>query len=299
MMVRSELLRAKSLHAEVAYLRDLKQVSDAKRAADQHNNLRIDKERQFWTEALKAKAPSAHSSTAQIPVSSNVQSFKQLADQLERMHRAHSQLQQAHKSQQAAAKNLHEGLVTLSGSQKRVEVLEALLVKAKRTRANQVESQLSEDLADLVSTAKTVLDFRASRSTTNTTSNAPQIQPTKNAGPLYQPQVVNQIGISNVAFTRDQGQPSLSLACAIAGGGSVNLQITKADKGGLKVVIDPSIGSVASGLIRDKLSIQSRLQAIGIKVSAIEVGVTGDTTGAPKRAKRSQFSEEEDEGVIS
>jgi len=349
-MVRSELLRAKSLHAEVAYLRDLKRVGDAKRVADHHNQVFGEKERQFWAEAIKAKVPPPGPAAGQVPPAGGNQGFTEVAAQLtevaaqlDRMRRAHSQLQQAHRSQQAATKNLNEGLMTLSGSQKRVEVLEALLAKAQRIRANQVESRLSEDVAELVTTSRTVLELRASRAADapvdklssledgifklDTTSqlgnvasqpsytNQPlipaiqsqitpplqvsQVQIAQPIAALHQPSRANELGISHVAFTREQGQPSLALSCAISGRGTVHLQVTKAEKGGLKVVIDPSVGAVASGVLRDKHSIQSRLQAMGIKVSTIEVGVTGDATGAPRRTKRSQFNEEDDEGTIS
>jgi hypothetical protein len=349
-MVRSELLRAKSLHAEVAYLRDLKRVGDAKRVADHHNQVFGEKERKFWSEAIKAKVAPPGPAAGQVPPAGGNQGFTEVAAQLtevaaqlDRMRRAHSQLQQAQRSQQTANKTLHEGLMTLSASQKRVEVLEALLSKSQRIRANQVESRLSEDVADLVTTSRTVFRLRASRSadaqvdkpssledgvfkldTTsqpgNVTSqpsytNQPlsptiqnQITPplqtsqTQIAQPiaaLHQPSRANEVGISHVAFTREQGQTSLALSCAISGRGTVHLQVTKAGKGGLKVLIDPSVGAVASGVLRDKHSIQSRLQAMGIKISTIEVGVTSDTTGAPRRAKRSQCNGEEDESSIS
>lgn len=355
-MVRSELLRAKSLHAEVAYLRDLKRVGEAKRTEEQKNLQLREKERKFWAEATRGKAPISITGQPHVSTAAPATTM-QAAAQLDRMRRAHSQLQEAHKTHADAANQLKEGLATLSSSQKRVEVLEKLLAKAQRIRANQVESRLSEEVADLVTTSRTVMNLRNSRSveaeaigrecsgdvsmadgqvfdrgatrsdswaaaaslSTSTPLTPPQQQvmvqlpspqplqtapgigfnPVSNSISISRPTPMAQIGITNVAFTTTQNQPSLSLTCSLANRGTVGLQITKAENGGLKVLIDPSVGTLASGVLREKGAIQSRLQAMGIKVTEIDIGVSSDSPGTMKRAKRSTISEEEDEGNIS
>lgn len=355
-MVRSELLRAKSLHAEVAYLRDLKRVGDAKRTEEQKNLQLREKERKFWAEATRNKNPLSvpgQQDNSHVSAPSTMQA----AAQLDRMRRAHSQLQEAHKTHADAANNLKKDLATLSTSQKRVEVLEKLLAKAQRVRANQVESRLSEEVADLVTTSQTVMKLRGLRSaeaealgqvalgdvspadglpsdrgsmkpdlavvagaplaiSSLTPSlqqggvSLPSPQPSQApllvaSSPLSPPIGIArapspaQIGITNISCTTTQSQPSLSLSCSLGNRGTVGLQITKAESGGLKVLIDPSVGTLASGVLREKGAIQSRLQAMGIKVSTIDIGVAGDSPGMMKRAKRSVMNEDEDEGNIS
>lgn len=298
-MVRPELLRAKSLHAEVTYLRDLKQVGDAKVAADQHSRKLVEKEQHFWAEALKARIPASNAVVENLPATVNLQSPTQFTAQLERMHRAHSQLKHSHRSHKTAVTHLNETLTTLSGSQKRVEIVEAFVAKARRIRSNRFESRLSEDVAELVTTCRSILALRASAAPLNLQNSQKLL--TQPLGALPQSDHPNKFEISQVALSIDHGQPKLSLSCAIAGRGAVNLQVTKAETGGVSVLIDPSVVGVALGVLKDRRSIQLRLQALGINVSMIEVGASGDSPGVHKRAKSSQRQEEEeeDEGIIS
>lgn len=338
-MVRSELLRATSLHAEVAYLRDLKKVGDAKRIADQHGAVLQEQERRFWAEAIKGKAPlratpSPHVGTPQAD---------HARVQLERMHRAHSELQEAHQTHQKAVQSLQEGLVSLSGSKKKIEVLEKLLAKAQRLQANRNESRFSDEVADLVNTSQAVLNVRVTRSiegeatprlvageicepirlaadtvcaatpvSTAATCVSPAslqpipLHPTPHTLPPIQftpPATATTrcepITISHLSYSTTGRQPQLSLSCSLGSRGTVGLQILRSESGGLKVFIDPTMSTVSSGVIRDKLSIQARLQAVGIKVNSIEIAPADDTTGTAKGTKRARLHEDEDEDAIS
>jgi hypothetical protein len=313
-MVRSELLRAKSLHAEVAYLEDLKRVGDAKRAVDERDAVLKNKQKQFWSEAAK---------DAHIPT------------QLDRMRRAYSQVQEAQAKHERANETLKAGLEILSGSQKRIDVLDKMIGKAQRIRANQVESRLSEEVVDLVNTSRAVHSLRRRIGTevrdntecssltagyggdcarlmrpensTNLsvlpqnhyfTLSAPN---SKLPQPVASTQGPPQFGISNVSVASIQNQPSLSLTCAMGASGTVGLQIIKCEAQGFKVTIDPSAGSLASGVVRDRAAIQSRLRALGIKVDALDIACLDSTPGASKRSKRSTTStkDDEDENTIS
>ena len=334
-MVRSELLRAKSLHAEVAYLRDLQRVGDAKRNEEKHNSILRDKEHRFWKEAVKGQPANAGLQTT-------APSHMQTTAQLERMHQAHSQLKAAHRTHESATQKLNEGLATLSTSQKRIEILEKLVAKAQLIKANQVESRLSEEVADLVTTSRTVMNLRARLGAEAEPRHAPPLgevggeggalvgqtatpgqlllsmgpqggaagQPTlptiipsasvqAPAAPST-PVSVGQVGISNVAFSQGQNEPTLSLTCALGTQGTVGLRVSKAETGGgLKVIIDPSASGLASGVLRERSAIQSRLQAMGIKVSTIELGTAGNDSPLTRGSKRSRVHEGEDEDYIS
>jgi hypothetical protein len=83
--------------------------------------------------------------------------------------------------------------------------------------------------------------------------------------------------------------------------GLVGLQITRGETGGLKVAIDPAVSSIASGVMRDKTAIQSRLRALGIKVDTLDIATPDTTSGASKRKKNSANTakDDEDENVIA
>jgi len=330
-MVRSELLRAKSLHAEVAYLRDLQRVGDAKRLEQEQSSMLRDKERRFWAEAIKGRPANA----AQ-PLSTP--SHVQTTAQLERMHQAHSQLRAARRTHEHATQKLNEGLATLSTSQKRIEILEKLLAKAQRIKANKVESRLSEEVAELVTTSRSVMKVRATLSGETeprdgaaltdvaretvalTKPQQPQVQAPAQLGITVQAPVlpalaatatsrvaipstlgpVGGAGISDVSFSQVRNEPTLSLKCNLGSQGVVGLRVTKAESGGgLKVLIDPSAIGVASGVLREKGAIQARLQAMGIKVSTIELGASENDPSMTRGAKRSRLHAEEDEDDIS
>lgn len=342
-MVRSDLLRAKSIHAEVAYLRDLQRVGDAKRFEEKQNSILRDKERRFWSETIKARPANTAQPSASPALPPNT--LKQVTAQLERMRQAHSQLSQAHRTHEHAASQLNEGLATLSTSQKRIEILEKLITKAQRIRANQVESRLSEEVADLVTTSKTVMNLRASLGgeveprdkvlpqefvsevgsplDRTSTIQQRQIHDPSNLIPISRnmlppphglqlsptptptisllgPASIGSVAISDVSFSKTHKEPTLSLTCALGAHGTMGLKVIKAQcGGGVKVLIDPLSSGVAPGVLREKGAIQSRLQAMGIKVSGIEIGIGGDDAPFTRGAKRSRLHEDEDEGHIS
>ena len=73
------------------------------------------------------------------------------------------------------------------------------------------------------------------------------------------------------------------------------MSLMKADGGGIKVMLDPTGSRVASGIAHDKGILQARLQALGIKVSAIEVaspeGVESSLGRAGRRVRRDDDEE--------
>jgi hypothetical protein len=348
-MVRTELLRAKSLHAEVHYLKDLQKVGDIKRHHDQHSKVLKDKENQFWKEAVKGQGKVTHS---QAPTPSTAQ---QTASQLDRIWRAHSQLKEAHQKRESSAKKLQEGLATLSTSKQRIDSLQKLVSKAEKLRANRVESRMSEEVAELVGTTRAIADLRGrfeesqiSSSVTSqslpfltnaassdqspkgtalqqsvvdissllaaSTADTPRVPATPISIPVpnalqtqtLQPQLVQApvvlrtepasiraieasgpiaapLQIGHVEFHRHESHSALTISASIGSAPPVNLVITKGEGSGLKVVVDPGVSGLAGQLSRDKSVLQSRLQALGIKVTSLEVG---SADGSPQQARR-------------
>lgn len=325
-MVRTDLLRAKSLHAEVGYLRDLQRVGEAKRQ-EQSDKLHCkEKEKAFWKEAVKARGLTSDAKVAGTPNNA------QAAANLDRIWRAHSQLKEAHRKHESSAKTLQADLQVLSGSKKRIELLQGMVAKAERARANQIESRLSEEVAELASTAKAISNLR--RPTTekgdiklddpisntlrselaasdkareatqaalaatmpqpvSAASNIANLTPIKGVEPL---RATGAVDIQNVTFHRGDNQAALSLQCALGNHGTVGVSIVKGDNAGLKVVVDPGSGVTASALLKDRAAIQSRLGALGIKVASIEVGQSdpmplGNRNGSRKLSKDDEYED--------
>ncbi|MFN4896391.1 MAG: hypothetical protein ACK5HO_11440 [Pseudomonadota bacterium] len=337
-MVRTDTLRAKSLHAEVAYLQDLKRVSDAKLCSDQKNLALRNKERDFWSEALGAHSPAKSAASQREQSAFNLQT----CTRLERMRRAHSQLQDAHRASQSAASVLKDGIKALATSQKRNEILEGMIVKAERIRANQIESALSEEMANLVASfrlvKKTGLNFnldRPSAELTPFTYNAER--PTSRAEGLEcAPRFQNTLapmtrdispGVPS-AFSRPRSDlfrsggvvvnscpsPAQILIREVVIGSvnsqpSISLRCQLGARGAVSLQITKvetgafrvviDPGSATGGLIREKGAIQARLNSLGIRVAELEIAAPEGMPGIIKRLKRPSGREEDDERYIA
>jgi hypothetical protein len=353
-MVRTELLRAKSLHAEVHYLKDLQKVGDIKRHHDQQSKAVKEKENQFWKEAVKSRGKISDGHAA------SPRTAEQTVNQLDRMWRAHSQLKEAHQKRESSAKRLQEGLATLSTSKQRIESLQKLVSKAEKLRANRLESRISEEVAELVGTTRAIAGLRgkleegliqAPPSNPSATNQPSQLQKTpllQDLGPelgrdlttdqgpgqsqpdqasllrlpnanvaqsaTIQPQPTQALPVlrseslatrsveapaplhvSNVEFQRNEHHSSLTISASVGMGSPVNLVITKGDSSGLKVLVDPGISGLAGQLSRDKGMLASRLQALGIKVTSLEVGPADDSPQQARRNSRKLLTDPDEE----
>jgi hypothetical protein len=104
--------------------------------------------------------------------------------------------------------------------------------------------------------------------------------------------------IQNVSFERSAAGASLSVSASFGTLGPVGMTISKSESGGFKVVVDPGANALAGQLVRDKTAIQSRLQALGIKVSSLEVA---ELESSPQQARRNsrRLSTDPDEELIA
>jgi hypothetical protein len=340
-MVRTELLRAKSLHAEVHYLQDLKRVGEVKRLHDQQSKTVREKENQFWKEAIKGqKHPSAQAASPEP------RTVQQTATQIERMWKAHGQLKEAHQKRETSAQKLQEGLTTLSNSKQRIDSLQKLVSKAEKIRANRLESRMSEEVAELVGTTRAIAALKggfeergvnpslseAAKPPTTPVSllvpmddslippasviqkgiEAPHAQPTQpvsfvpptkvelsasRAAELSAP-ASPALQIQTVQFEKHETHAALTVNASMGSASPVRMVITKGEGNGLKVLVDPGVGTLAGTLTRDKSIIQSRLQALGIKVSSLEVG-SADTSPQQARRNSRKHTTDQDEELIA
>jgi hypothetical protein len=203
-----------------------------------------------------------------------------------------------------------------------------MVAKAERARANQVESRLSEEVAELASTAKAIANLRSNSAErgaqrvddkfsalgqsdlalgdkprelgqlnplmlqpqTVVAQNISTPTPTRGIEAISAPQPLE---IHNVKFEHGENQAALSLQCALGNHGTVGVSIIKGDSAGLKVVVEPGSGVTASALLKDRAAIQSRLSALGIKVASLEVG-QGETPAFQSRSGSRKLSKDDE-----
>lgn len=334
-MVRADLLRAKSIQAEVSYLTEIKRLGDVKRQEQQLGAIAQKKERQFWNEAVRAAAPNKEGAPS---MGANA------AASAERMWNAHGQLKDAHVRHAATNQKLQEGLVQVSLSSKRVEILQTLLTKASRQRAQRIESRSSEEITDLAVALKSMRSEgggaslskvtskrppvdeavegleRGSESKVETRSSfggtidpmstrlaapmAPAITPVVDSAPVMKVEALSQpqpVEVHALECSNGAKVSQLSIQCSLGANGPVTLSLVKREGEGLKVVIDPSASGLAGQISRDKSVIQSRLQAMGIKVSSLEVGQSdaADPNRAGMRRGSRRLFEDDDETTFA
>lgn len=325
MTLRVDVLRAKSIQAEVSYLNDIKRFSEVKRVEQQLGHAAEKKEKQFWNEAIKT-----------LPANQALrpQAGPQNAAHLERMRYAHGELKDAQSRYQASCQKSQDTAAQLSNSSKRVEILQQLLVKAHRRVSRQNEARVSEDISDIAQSLKTATALRRSSSVQTRPEGGAAVdresvvnvargelgatcQPVSVLAPpssLAQGSVdlgeVNSLRatttspllqVQHVECGTRHNVTELSIRCAVGADKSVSLSLVKREGEGVKVVLNPSCHVAAGVAVREKGVIQARLQALGVKISSLEVE-SGDPQGhKTSRSRRNRYASlgDDDESLVA
>lgn len=335
-MVNSDLLRSKSIHAEVSYLRELKRVSQAKQMEARQELAMRDKEQRFWSEAVALKSTPKNPDSSSPIEPRGYQTNLEASAQVERMRVAHSKLKEATRSYREANNDLKAGMEALSNSQKKLDLIQGLIQKATRLRANQLEARMADEVVDLVNGSRAALlnkDGLLSKKKgasfqeitkldkdifkdrlSNQVAQAP-IQTIPSTQGVYsansrfsQVSAINTssappaptFGLSDLTCKSLAGEASLSLKCSFGAEGVVGLSLTRSEAGAIKVLIDPSNVSFTGTLLRDRSSIADRLQSLGLKVDTIEIGpVEPFLEQSPLKRRKRLPGEEDHEDTIS
>jgi hypothetical protein len=282
-MQTSEILRAKGLQAEVSYRVEMKQAGEAHSAVRAHKATVDCREQQVWREVIR------HVDGAKTGVNAG----RSVSMRHEWLHRAFKDLCDARAQHASSAQTLRHRLEVLSGAHQRHELIQGMIAAFNRRMASTRGSRVADDVAELASTS------RAARGRTNpgtsesseschrptpievtgtATQGRADVAPTPPAycmapiaeSPLHYPAPM-EIELIHTASGSEQA--SVSVSCAVAGGGSVGLRVTKSDSGeGIRAIIDPSTGPLAARIVADKGSVVARLQALGVKVTSLDIG---------------------------
>jgi hypothetical protein len=327
-MVRTDLLRAKSLHAEAAYLHDLRRVSQSKAHEEQKQKVVQEKERLFWREAVRGKEFPQHTESAPPTSAASVQV-------LDRMWRAHSQLKDAFGQHRSVQRALHDSLSRLASSKRCCEVVQTMVDKAQLLQQARAESRLSDEIADLAGVLRRIntavddtgaipvdvaselsapVQASTPRGDTGTAAFTPLLgaaMPTRpplrsvdqpiaptNSGVVRSVESVSgAVQVQSAEVHKGAQGLSLRVTCAIGNQGTLGMSLMKAEGGGIKVMLDSSGSRVASSITHDKGILQSRLQSLGIKISSIEVGRPDAVDAYAGRTGRRVRREDDEERI--
>ena len=337
-MVCSDLLRAKSIQCEVAYQRDLKSVADAKAIESQYQLAAREKEIRFWREALSARMCAKTRSSQGFLNRENQLSNLEAVAQVERMRIAHLKFREAKDCHTQANKELKTGLESLAQSKKKIDLIQGLMDRAVRIRANQIEARLADEVADLVNGSRSAIANKGqtfgnsdksvdvssgqftsaainiSRDTSNHSAHKGcESSSIKSAALLAIPATDNSLSVgrggihptslslSDITCRSSGSEASLSLKCSFHSGASIGLSLTRSENGGIKVLVDPADSHLISNLGGENASLIARLKSLGIKVDVIEIGalIRQVPIASYKGRKRGGFEDNDYEDVIS
>lgn len=325
MTIRVDLLRAKSVQAEVSYLHDIKKFSELKQQ-EQHLGVAAQKkEKQFWSETVKTlPANNIH----------KPQAGPQSAILLERMRHAHGELRDAQIRYRTSCQQTREVATQMTNSSKRLEIMQQLLAKAQRRVSQQQEARVAEEVTDVAQLLKNPSLAARSVSARAVAEGSAAVDPDSVALvsgvespeanqplPILAPPLVNTrdlsqsldvgsvkapvipaaLEVQTIECRTHQNGTELSIRCAIGSERSVSLSIIKREGEGLKVTLNPSCSVSAGVVVREKGLIQARLQAMGFKISSLEVETGGSQGSRAFRSRRSRTGglEDDDETLVA
>ena len=289
-MQTSEILRAKALQAEVSYRVEMKQAGEAHSAVRTHKATVDSREQQVWRQVIR------HFDGAEA----GARASRSVSIRNDWLHHAFRDLCDARAQHASSAQMLRHRLEVLSGAHQRRELIEGMIAAFNRRMVNTRGSRVADDIAEVASTSRAARGWMNAASSEDSESchrlTRIEVSGTATQGrgdgpstppaycmapiaesPLHYPAPM-EVELIHTASSSEQ--VSVSVSCAVPGGGSVGLRVTKSDSGeGVRAIIDPSTGPLAARIVADKGSVVARLQALGVKLTSLDIGsddVTND-----------------------
>jgi hypothetical protein len=298
-MFRSDILRAKTIKSEVAYLSDLKRVRES---SGIEANLRSDlkrREKAFWAEAVGAQSSPTNDSKA---VKVNPEFGLQASAKLNRLRYAQDQLTKAKQAHSEAATELNSRVAAAGLSRQRVEFLEKLIAKGKMLEASKNESRMADDLAELVFTKRAMARQKGEAAIPIQTEPAGSKISHGNLAADNKLANTNRtapVEISSVEFVKVNDTPTLTIKCSVGQSEKLGLSVAKGEGGGLHIVIESVWSRGGCKPIIEREVLKARLSSLGLKISSIEVDHVGDSASQNTRSKRSSSEGEGDEIALT
>lgn len=318
-MTRVEHLRARSLQAQVAYVRNLERATTSSANERQCRNNLQQREARFWGEVTLAKTPGT-----QEDRSHTITATKRLWEE--------SRVLEGAKTGHAAAKaQLESELRSLVTARSQSEQVLKLLAKARREHAHKLETRLSEELGELAVALRARSKHSASAGAKLGRNQAPggarlesseprraQFSELRECTPQLtapthglRPEAISTqtkvsalpvggpsaVDVHDVTTHCDGQRSTLSLSCSLPGKGSIGLSLVRDSNGAIGVSVDPRASALGLSISRERTALLSRLQGLGIKISSIEVAADDAPSSSLSAGRKRQHREQDEELV--
>jgi|GEM_PF-6753257 len=306
-MIRTDVLRAKTLRSEILYLSDLKTArqyaeTEAKKRADLDQSTK-----NLWSE-LSRVGSALRTSGAQTDSPKVSPEYGKVAStKLQRLQQSQEKMVIARRSHKEATADLSSQMARACSSRERITLLEKMIAKSEIQAKNRAESNVSDELSELIATNRAVRSLRIGGSECNSSNNSPQctlVGTSTNKSETRLGELPTRIDpsprIDTVGFSNVADLPTLSIKCSLGPQAPLSLSIAKGKTGDLKVVIEQGSIRPTLGAKGESELLKARLSALGLKIGSIE-WARSDSDGPKKgRAKRTVLEDgEQDEIAIS
>jgi hypothetical protein len=306
-MIRTDVLRAKTLRSEILYLSDLKTArqyaeTEAKKRADLDQSTK-----NLWSE-LSRVGSALQTSGAQTDSPKISHEYgKIVSTELQRLQQAQEKMVIARRSHKEATADLSSQMARASSSRERITLLEKMIAKSEIQAKTRAESNVSDELSELIATNRAVRSLRIVGGESNSLNNSPQctlVGTSTNKSETRPGELPTRIDpsprIERVGFSNVADLPMLSIKCSLGHQAPLSLSIAKDRTGDLKVVIEQGFIRPTLGAKGESELLKARLSALGLKIGSIE-WARSDSDGPKKgRAKRTVLEDgEQDEIAVS
>jgi hypothetical protein len=306
-MLRTEMLRAKSLHTEVAYLAEMRGVREAQQVAANQRSLVTHREKAFWAEAVRE----------QHTVETNLASAgARITFGLERLRQALGEMKEAKVHQAAVAEALQQKIGAVSKTKQRIELLQGMVARSVRLHRVAQDSRLADEVADVATIASNKhprISVGRCDEETLATNGAAERSELPIAAPLSEGclnfplqvrieavALANEsrlapVAVRSLQHTIEPHRSSLSVTCSVGNLGSIGLRLVQGEGDGVHATVDPAIGILAGRVAAEKSAIMSRLQGLGLKLSSLEIATAedaGDTAHGMRRSRPVRVGDE-------
>lgn len=306
-MIRTEILRAKSLRSEISYLSDLKKAhQSAEIEAKKRADLDVSK-RSLWSELSRVPSAPETSGKQADSLKFAPEYGRPASAKLQRLHQAQEAMLVARKSHNEANETLNSQLAKTSISRERVSLLQKMIAKGEIDAKARVESKMSDELSELVVTNRVLRGCRVGGESMHSSNSGSQLN--TNGSSMHRSETVtgcpssnisNTARIETVGFSNVGDLPTLSIKCSLGAQAPISLSVAKDKTGDLKVVIEQSAIRSALGIKTESEIIKARLGALGLKIASVEIAQL-DSEGPKKGRARRHLEDngDQDEIVVS
>ena len=284
--MKTELLRAKSRKSHLEYLDTLKELEITRCEQKRRSGVYRQKEKSFWSEVSSPSSKRAEKN-------SSVE-LRHSPELLGRLYQLQSELKDAHRNNSVICSEMQQKLLNVQSSKRRLDVIEEVLTRAVLSRKRKACEVLTEEIEGLALSAKLSGSKLVRKDSVRVHSNQAafeqsdvgdhlrkdtelgpvqaQLTPVENNSTnSHIRKLGSAIGVVPSVVTQDSTTKSIKLCGTEGHLKGVSIRVTKDQMQNIHVSVAlPPICDMPGRPSVDKLTIESRLGHLGVRISSLE-----------------------------